>query len=125
MAGRDHNATVKVIHASNISHGGRGGDMEQVGIRTGSGQTCDQAVLKHIRAAAGVLANDNTGGLVIAVALTQGVIVPAQKTTNLVGMICGQSDSSLATETVSSKILSHYSFLLIQRVIWQSYALAG
>ena len=99
--------------------------MEQVSICTGSGQTCDQAVLEHIRAAAGVLANDDTGRLVIAVALTQGVIVPAQKTTNLVGMICGQSDSSLATETVSSKILSHYSFLLIQRVIWQSYALAG
>ena len=36
------------------------------------------------------------------------------KTTNLVGMICGQSDSSFATETVSSKILSHYSFFLIQ-----------
>ena len=125
MAGRNHDAAVEVVHSGDVSHRRGGSDMEQVSICTGSGQTCDQAVLEHIRAAAGVLANDDTGRLVIAVALTQGVIVPAQKTTNLVGMICGQSDSSLATETVSSKILSHYSFLLIQRVIWQSYALAG
>ena len=125
MAGRDHNAAVKIIHAGNVGHAGGGGDVEQVGICAGSGQARHQAVLEHIAGTAGVLANDDTGRLVIAVALTQGVIVPAQKTTNLVGMICGQSDSSLATETVSSKILSHYSFLLIQRVIWQSYALAG
>ena len=110
MAGRDHNAAVEVVHSGDVSHRRGGSDMEQVSICTGSGQTCDQAVLEHIRAAAGVLANDNTGGLVVAVALTQSVVVPAQKTANLVGMICGQSDSSFATEAIGSKILSHYSF---------------
>ena len=53
--------------------------MEQVGVCTGGGQTCDQAVLEHIRAAAGILANDDAGRLVVAVALAQGVVVPARK----------------------------------------------
>lgn len=110
MAGRDHDTAIKVIHTGDISHRRRGSDMQQVGICAGSGQTCDQAVLEHIRAAAGVLANDNTGGLVVAVALTQSVIVPTQQTTNLVGMVSGQSDSSFATEAIGSKILSYYSF---------------
>ena len=110
VAGRNHDATVEVVHAGDISHGGRGGDMEQVGIRTGSGQTCDQAILEHIRAAAGVLSDDDAGRLVVAIALTQSVIIPAQKTTNLVGVVGGQSDSSFATEAIGSKILSHYSF---------------
>jgi len=77
MAGRDHNATVKVIHAGDVSHRRGGSDMEQVGIRTGSGQTCDQAVLEHIGAATGILANDDAGRIRITVALTQGVVVPA------------------------------------------------
>ena len=51
--------------------------MQQVGVCTGSGQTSHQAVLEHIRAAAGILANDDTGRLVVAVALTQSVIIPA------------------------------------------------
>ena len=116
MAGRDHDATIKIIHTGDISHGWGGRDMKQVSICTGSGQTCDQAVLEHIRAAAGVLANDDACRLVVAVALTQSVIVPAQKTTNLVGVVSGQRDPSFATEAIGSKILSHYSFFLVQRV---------
>ena len=84
--------------------------MEQVSICTGSGQTCDQTILEHIGAAAGILANDDTGRLVVTIALTQSVVISVQKTTNLTGMICGQSDSSFATEAIGSKILSHYSF---------------
>ena len=110
MTGRDHDAAIKVIHASNVSHGRRGSNVQQVGICAGSGQTCDQAVLEHIRATTGILANDNTGGLVVAVALTQCVVVPAQKTTNLVGVVSGQINTSFTTEAISSKILSHYSF---------------
>ena len=78
MSGRDHNATVKVIHASNVSHRRRGSDMVKVCICIGRGQTCDQAVHEHIRAAAGVLANDDTGRLVVAVALTESVVIPSQ-----------------------------------------------
>lgn len=79
MAGRDHDATVEVVHASNVRHRRGSSDMEQVGICTGSGQACDKTVLEHIRAAAGVLANDDACRLVVAVVLTQSVIVPAQK----------------------------------------------
>ena len=110
MTGRNHDAAVEVVHPGDVSHRRGGSDMEQVGICTGSGQTCDQAVLEHIGAATSILANDDTGGLVVTVALTQSVIVPAQKTTNLVGVVGSQSDSSFATEAIGSKILSYYSF---------------
>ena len=77
MAGRDHNAAIKVIHTGNIGHGRGSSDMEQVSICTGSGQDCDQAVLEHIGATTSVLANDDACRLVVAVALTQSVLVPA------------------------------------------------
>ena len=108
MAGRDHNAAVKVIHAGDVGYRRRSGDVQQVGICAGSGQTSHQTILEHIRAAAGVLTDDDTGRLVVAVALTQNVIIPAQKTTNLIGMVSGQRDSGFATEAISPKILSHY-----------------
>ena len=73
MAGRDHDTTIKVIHTGNVSYGRRSSDVQQVGICAGGGQTGNQTILEHIRAAAGILANDDTGRLVIAVALTQGV----------------------------------------------------
>ena len=82
--------------------------MEQVSICTGSGQTCDQAVLEHIRAAAGVLADDDTGRLVVAVTLTQSVVIPAEEAANLVGVVGSQINTSFTTEAIGSKILSHY-----------------
>lgn len=115
MAGRDHDATIKIIHPGDISHRRRGGDVQQVGICAGGSQTCNQTILEHIRAAAGVLADYNACRLVVAVALAQGVVIPAQKTTNLVSVVGGQRDPSFATEAIGSKILSHYSFFLIQR----------
>ena len=77
MAGRNHDATVEVVHAGDVGHTGRSSDVQQIGVCAGSSQTCDQAVLEHIRAAAGILADYNACRLVIAVALTQGVVVPA------------------------------------------------
>lgn len=53
MAGRDHDAAVEVIHAGDVSHRRRSGDVEQISVRAGSGQTSHQAVLEHIRTAAG------------------------------------------------------------------------
>ena len=107
VAGRDHDATVEVVDAGDVSHRRGGSDMEQVGICTGSGQTCDQAVLEHIRATAGILTNDDACRVIITVALTQSVIIPAQKTTNLVGVVSGQINTSFTTEAIGSKILSH------------------
>ena len=108
MAGRNHNAAIKVIHAGDVGHGRSGSDVQQVGICAGSGQTCDQAVLEHIRATAGILANDNACRLVVAVALTEHIVIPTQKTTNLICMVGGQSDSGFATEAIGSKVFSHY-----------------
>ena len=84
--------------------------MQQVSVCAGSGQTCDQTILEHIRATASVFADDDTSRLVVAVALTQCVVIPAKEAANLVGMVDGQSDASFATEAIGSKILSRYSF---------------
>ena len=110
MAGGNHDAAIEIIHPGDVSSRRRSSDVQQVGICAGGGQACDHAVLEHTRAAAGVLANNDACRLVVAVALTQSVIVPAQKTTNLVGVVSGQRDPSFTTEAISSKILSRYSF---------------
>ena len=110
MAGRNHDAAIEIIHPADVSSRRRSSDVQQVGICTGGGQTGNQTILEHIRAAAGVLANNDACRLVVAVAITQSVIVPAQKTTNLVGTVSGQRDPSFTTEAISSKILSRYSF---------------
>ena len=106
----NHNAAVKLIHTGNVGHGRRGGDVKKISIRTRGYQSSHKRVLKHIGAAAGVLANHDSSRLVVAVALAQCIIVPAQKTANLVGMVGSQINTSFTTEAVSPKILSHYSF---------------
>ena len=110
MAGRDHNAAIKVIHTGDISHRRRGSDVQQVSVCAGSGQTCDQTVFEHIGAAAGILANDDACRLVVAIALAQGVVVPSQEAANLVSVVSGQINACFPTEAIGSKILSHYSF---------------
>lgn len=113
VAGGDHDATVKVVHAGNVCDAGRGGDMQQVGVRAGSRQACDEAVLKHVGAAAGIFADDDArrGGL--AVALAQHTVIPTEEAANLVGMVGGQGDTGLPAEAVSTKVFSHciHSFL--------------
>jgi len=110
VAGRDHDAAIKVIHASDVSHTGRSSDMQQVSVCSGGGQSCDQTVLEHIGAAAGVFADYNACRLVVAIALAEHIVIPAQKATNLVGMVGSQINTSFTTEAIGSKILSHYSF---------------
>ena len=74
MAGRNHDATVEVVHAGDVGHTGRSSDVQQIGVCAGGRQTGTKAVLKHVGAAAGVLADDDAGRLVVAVALTQCVV---------------------------------------------------
>ena len=87
MTGGDHNAAIKVIHASDVRHRWSSGNMEQIGICTRSGQTSNQTVLKHIRAAARILTDNDMGRLGISITLTESIIVPAEETTNLIGVI--------------------------------------
>ena len=110
MAGRNHDAAVEVVHSGDVCNTWRSSDMQQISVRTGSGQACNQTVLEHIGATTSVLADYNACRIRITVALTQSVVIPAQKTTNLVGVVSGQSNSSFSTESIGSKILSHYSF---------------
>ena len=110
MAGRDHDTAIEVIHTGNVGHRRGGGDVEQVGICARSSQTGHQTILEHIGTAAGILANDDTGRLVVAVALPQSVVIPAQETTYLISMVGSQINTSFPTEAICPKILSHYSF---------------
>ena len=87
VAGGDHNAAVKVIHTGNVGHGRSGGDMEQISICTGSSQTSHQTIFKHIGAATRILTDDDTGRLFISVALTESIIIPAEKTPHLVCVV--------------------------------------
>ena len=70
MAGRNHDAAIEIIHSGDVSSRRRSSDVQQVGICAGGGQTGNQTILEHIRAAAGVLADYNVCRLVVAVALT-------------------------------------------------------
>jgi len=81
--------------------------MQQVSICAGSSQTSDQTILEHIRATAGVFADDDACRLVVAIALAEHIVIPAQKATNLVGMVGSQINTSFTTEAIGSKILSH------------------
>ncbi len=82
--------------------------MQQIGVCAGGGQTRHQTILEHIGATTSILADYNAGRLVVAVALAQSVIVPAEEATNLVGVVGSQSDSGFSAEAIGSKILSHY-----------------
>ena len=110
MTGRNHDTTVEIIHTGNVSYRRCSSDVEQISICTKCRQASDQTVFEHIRTTTGVLADDNACRLVVSVTLTQSILIPTQKTTNLVGMVGGQSDSSFTSEVIGSKILSHYSF---------------
>ena len=108
MAGRNHDAAIEIVHAGNVSHRRRSSDVQQVGVCAGSGQASDKTIFKHIGAAAGVLADNNTGRLAVAVALAEHIIIPAKEAANLVGVVGSQINTSFTTEAISSKVLSHF-----------------
>ena len=114
VAGRDHDAAVEIVHAGDVGNARGGGDMQQIGIGAAGGQARDKAILKHVGAAAGILADDDARGSRLAVALAQHAVVPAQKTADLVGAIGGQRDAGLPAEAVSAKIFSHSKHLSLQ-----------
>lgn len=59
VAGRNHDAAIKIIRPGDVGNRRSGGDVQQIDICAGSGQTCNQTVLEHIGATAGVLADCN------------------------------------------------------------------
>ena len=62
--------------------------MEQINICSGSSQASHQTIFKHVRATASVFANDNASRVGITIALTESVIIPAQKATHFIGIVC-------------------------------------
>ena len=108
VAGRDHDAAVEVIHPGDVGHAGGGGDVQQVGIRPRSHQSADQRILEHIAGAAGVLADHDARRIVVAIALAQHAVVPAEETADLVGVVCGEFNVGFTTEAVGAKVFSHY-----------------
>ena len=57
-----------------------------------------------IGTAASVFADDDAGGLVVAVALTKSIVVPAEEPAYLVGVVGCQGNSGFTTEAICSKI---------------------
>ncbi len=106
MACRDHNAAVEILCPYYIGYAGCGSYMEQIRVRPGCRQSGRQRVLKHIAASSGVF-SDHDPGLVL---LSE---VPAQIAAYLECMLHGQDNIGLSAETVSSKIFSHFFYLLI------------
>ena len=107
VAGGDHDTAVKAVGPRHISNGGGGGDVQQIGIRSGSHQTADQRVFKHIAGAAGILTDDDPGRTVSTAAALQLGVVPAEETADFERMVGSQCDVGFSSEAVSSKIFSH------------------
>ena len=107
VAGGDHNATIKVIHTCNVGHGRSGSDVQQVGICAGSGQASDQTVFEHVRAAAGILADDDAGRVGVAIPLPDHVVIPAEEAAHLICVVSRQRYAGLAAETIGPKVFSH------------------
>jgi hypothetical protein len=109
----DHDAAVKAVHPRDVGHRGGGGDVQEEGLPAGCGDAAHQRVLQHVARAPGVLADDDPGGLLAALALFALRVVPAEEPADQKGMLCGEGRSRLPAEAVCSKVLSHrFSVLL-------------
>ena len=97
VAGAYHNAAVEVVHTRYVAHAGRGGDVQQVGVRAGAGEPRGERALEHVARTAGVLAYDYLG-------LVLAAVVPADETPNLEGVLGGQIHIGFTTEAVGSKV---------------------
>ena len=86
--------------------------MKQISLRTGSNQTADQAILKHITAKPGIFSNNNAGRPLVPGSAFHLSKVPPKKSTHLISVISSQGLIGLPTETVCSKIFSHNTILL-------------
>ena len=107
VGGGDHDAAVEILGPGHIGHGGGGGDVEQVGVRAGGHQTAHQGVLEHVAGAAGVLADDDPGGTLLALPAAELGEVPAQEAAHLKSVVRGQIHIGFPTEAVSTEIFSH------------------
>ena len=113
MACGDHNTAVKFIHSCHISHRRCGRDMEKICIRTGSHQSANQCILKHIAGTAGILSYYDTRRRVVTVPAFQFSVIPAEKTAYFICMICCQVFICLSTEAICTKIFSHFYNLIL------------
>ena len=100
VAGRDHDAAVKLVHLGDVRHAGRGGDVHQAGVRTGGRDAGSQGALKHIAGPAGVFSDHD-------LALVVPAVVPAQEAAHLKRVVHGEGHVGLAAKTVRTKIFRH------------------
>ena len=101
MAGGDHDAAVEDLFGVNhIGHARRGRHMQQIGVRSGSRDSCSKRILKHIRAAASVLADHN-------VSLVRSAVIPAQKPADLKGILYFKCNICFSAVPIGPEILSH------------------
>ena len=113
MAGGDHDAAVEPLRPGHVGDGRRGGDVEQVSVRAGGHQPGGQRVLKHIAAAAGILADDHADGTFVPGAALRFAAVPAQEAAHLIGVVRRQRYVGLPAEAVCSEISAHVTVSLL------------
>ena len=109
MAGGDHHAAVEVFRPGDVADAGRGGHVQQIGVRPGSRNARRQRVFKHIRGPPGVLADHDACGILRMLP----AVIPAQKTAYLKGVLRRQIHTGLAPESVCTKIFTHQNNLLL------------
>ena len=103
VAGGDHHAAVEILRTGDVTDAGSGGNVEQICVRAGGGDTRRQSVFKHIGGTPGVLADHDAGGVLRVLP----AVIPAQKTAHLEGVLRRQINAGLAPETVCTKIFTH------------------
>ena len=87
--------------------------MEKICIRTGSHQSANQCILKHIAGTAGILSYYDTRRRVVTVPAFQFSVIPAEKTAYFICMICCQVFICLSAEAICTKIFSHFYNLIL------------
>ena len=114
VACRNHNAAVKILCPYHIGYAGRGSDMEQICVRPGCRQPGRQRVLEHVTASSGVFSDDDSCFVLLSK-------IPAQVASHFECMLYGQDNIGFSPEAVSSKIFSHFFYLLILKFAIEKY----
>ena len=100
MACRNHDSAVKIFCPHHIGNTRCGSYMKQINIRTRSGQSCYQRILKHVTASSCIFSDHNLCFVAFS-------IVPSEKSSHFVGVFHGQIHICFSSKTICTKILTH------------------
>ena len=100
VTGRNHNSTVKIFRPHYIGNAWCGGYMKQIRIRTGSSQSCNQRILKHVAASSCIFSDHN-------LCFVFSSVIPSKESSYFISMFHSQIHIRFSTKTIGTKIFSH------------------